>query len=108
MNYENQVFQNERVELSDGRFHGCTFRNCELVYRGEPSPTFQDNEFIDSTFVFRDAAIRTLYFLSNIYHAGKGGEEIVEQTFDDVRNRAIHGSETSTIKPHTPDHTLRG
>ena len=108
MNYKNQVFQNERVELSDGRFHGCTFRNCELVYRGEPSPTFQDNEFIDSTFVFRDAAIRTLYFLSNIYHAGKGGEEIVEQTFDDVRNRAIHGSETSTIKPHTPDHTLRG
>ena len=108
MNYQNQVFQNERVELSDGRFHGCTFRNCELVYRGEPSPTFEDNEFIDSTFVFRDAAIRTLYFLSNIYHAGKGGEEIVEQTFDDVRNRAIHGSETSTIKPHTPDHTLRG
>jgi hypothetical protein len=56
--------------------------------------------------VFRDAAIRTLYFLSNIYHAGKGGEEIVEQTFAEVRDRAIHGAETSTITPATPKHTL--
>jgi hypothetical protein len=108
MDYKDKTFENKRVELSDGRFHGCTFKNCELVYRGEPSPTFQDNEFIDSTFVFRDDAIRTLYFLSNIYHAGEGGREIVEQTFDDVRNRTIHGSETSTIKPHTPEHTLHG
>jgi hypothetical protein len=108
MDYKDKTFENKRVELSDGRFHGCTFKNCELVYRGEPSPTFLDNEFIDSTFVFRDDAIRTLYFLSNIYHAGEGGREIVEQTFDNVRNRTIHGSETSTIKPHTPEHTLHG
>ena len=108
MDHRNQTFENERIELSQGRFHGCTFINCELVYRGEPSPTFQDNEFIDSTFVFRDDAIRTLYFLSNIYHAGEGGREIVEQTFDDVRSRAIHGTEASTIKPHTPEHTLHG
>jgi hypothetical protein len=108
MNYDNEIFENKRVELSDSRFHGCTFRNCELVYRGEPSPTFMDNEFVDSTFVFRDDAIRTLYFLSNIYHAGEGGREIVEQTFNEVRNGTIHGCEISTIKPHTPDHTLHG
>jgi len=70
MNYHNQTFENQRVELSGSRFHGCTFRHCELVYRGEPSPTFQDNEFVDSTFVFRDAAIRTPYFLSNTYLCG--------------------------------------
>ena len=102
-----EIFRNQRVELTGSRFHGCTFENCELVYRGDPSPTFQDNEFINSTFVFKDAAIRTLYFLSNIYHAGKGGEEIVEQTFEDVRNRAFHGVEAATIAPHTPDHGLR-
>jgi hypothetical protein len=106
MDYKNRLFENERVELSDSRFHGCTFRNCELVYRGEPSPNFEDNEFIDSTFVFRDAAIRTLYFLSNIYHVGEGGQEVVEQTFNDMRNRSIHGSETSTVTPHTPEHNL--
>jgi hypothetical protein len=108
MDYTNKTFENERIDLSDSRVHGCTFINCELVYRGEPSPTFQDNEFINSTFVFRDDAIRTLYFLSNIYHAGAGGREIVEQTFEDVRKRAFHGCETSTIKPHTPAHTLQG
>ena len=106
MDFKNQTFENERIELSESRFHGCTFINCELVYRGDPSPTFTDNEFIDSFFVFRDEAIRTLYFLSNIYHAGEGGREIVERTFADVRDRAIHGREAATIRPHTPDHTL--
>ena len=108
MHYKNQVFEDQRVELSGSRFHGCTFRNCELIYRGEPSPTFTDNEFIDSKFVFKDAAIRTLYFLSNIYHAGAGGEEIIEQTFDDIRKGAIHGSEAETITPRTPEHSLNG
>ena len=108
MLYKNQTFEDQRVELSGSRFHGCTFRNCDLIYRGEPSPTFSDNEFIDCKFVFRDSAIRTLYFLSNIYHAGKGGEDIIEQTFDDIRNSAIHGSEAETITPPTPQHTLHG
>ena len=107
MQQTNKIFRDQRVELTGSRFHGCTFENCELVYRGDPSPTFQDNEFIDSTFVFKDAAIRTLYFLSNMYHSGKGGKEIVEQTFEDIRNRAIHGVEATTITPNTPDHSLR-
>jgi hypothetical protein len=107
MHYDNQTFRDQRVELTGSRFHNCTFENCELVYEGDPSPTFKDNEFINSTFVFKDAAIRTLYFLSNMYHSGKGGEEIVEQTFEDIRNRAIHGVEAATITPHTPDHSLR-
>ena len=107
-NFKNERFENQRVELSGSRFHGCTFNNCELVYRGEPSPTFQDNEFINCRFVMRDAAIRTLYFLSNIYHAGKGGQEIVEQTFADIRDGNIHGAEASTISPDTPNQTLQG
>jgi len=107
MHYVDQTFRDQRVELTDSRFHGCTFVNCELVFRGDPSPTFQDNEFIDSVFVFKGVAIRTLYFLSNMFHAGKGGEEIVERTFEDIRNRAIHGVETATFTPDTPDHGLR-
>jgi hypothetical protein len=108
MEYRDQTFENERIELSDGRFHGCKFIDCELVYRGEPSPTFQDNEFVNSNFVFRDSAIRTLYFLSNLYHTGEGGREVVEQTFEDIRNRAFHGMEAATIKPHTTERTLHG
>jgi hypothetical protein len=108
MIYRNQTFKDERVELSGNAYHGCTFDHCELVYRGDRSPTFQDNEFIDSVFLFTEAAIRTIYFLENMYHAGAGGREVVEQTFDDIRHRAIHGSVARTVTPHTADHSLRG
>jgi hypothetical protein len=108
MIYQNQTFRDERVELSGNSYHGCTFERCELVYRGDRSPTFSDNEFIDSVFLFKDAAIRTIYFLSNMYHAGPGGREVVEKTFDDIRNGAIHGAVARTIRPQTPNHSLRG
>ena len=51
-----------------------TFKNCELhLSRWSRPPNFQDNNLVDSVFVFTDAAICTLYFLSNVYHAGRGG-----------------------------------
>ncbi len=108
MNHQNQIFRNERVELSGNSYHGCTFENCELVYRGDRSPTFKDNQFLDSVFIFADAAIRTIYFLSNMYHAGAGGREVVEKTFEDIRKGAIHGAVARTTTPHTPDHSLAG
>lgn len=107
MHHQNKTFKNERVDLSGSSFHGCRFENCELVYRGDRSPTFQDNEFIDSRFVFTDEAIRTIYFLSNMFHAGQGGKEVVEKTFEDIRQRRIHGHEAVTDTPQTSDHSLR-
>ena len=108
MIYQNRSFKNERVELTGNAYHGCIFEHCELVYRGDRSPTFEDNQFIDSVFLFADSAIRTMYFLSNMYHAGAGGREVVEKTFEDIRQRAIHGQIARTVSPHTPDHGLRG
>ena len=49
----------------------------------------------------------TMYFLSNMYHAGSGGREVVEHTFDDIRERRFHGHEVATEAPHTADHSLR-
>jgi len=106
MKYIDQVFDGERVSLSGNVFHGCTFKGCELIFDGERSPTFNDNEFIDSTFVFTDAAAKTLYFLGNIFHAGRGGEEIVEKMFEGVRTGEIHGRELRTQVPSTEDHSL--
>ena len=76
MNFLNQVFDNERIDLHSKSFHGCTFNNCELVYDGDRSPTFTDNEFLDTVFVFTGAAVRTLYLPGNIHHAGEGGPEV--------------------------------
>ena len=106
MEYRNKVFAGERVTLSDNVFHNCTFRHCELIFDGDRSPTFHDNEFIDSTFVFSGAAARTLYFLGNIHHAGGGGAEIVDRLFDQVRQGQVHGAQIRTAIPSNADHSL--
>lgn len=106
MQYQNQTFKNERVELDGKMFHHCEFDKCELVFSGDRPPTFSDNRFVDTVFVLTDQATRTLYLLSNIYHAGEGGKEIVEKLFNDIRERNIHGHEIHTMVPNTQDHSL--
>ncbi len=106
MNHKDKTFENQRVELGGNRFHNCVFKGCELVFDGHRSPTFSDNEFIDSVFVFTEQAVRTLYFLSNIYHAGDGGRQVIEQTFENVRDGAYHVREVRTIAQPTVDHSL--
>ena len=106
MQFKNKIFKNERVELDGKVFHDCMFENCELVFSGDRPPTFADNRFVDSVFVLTGHATRTLYLLSNIYHAGKGGTEVVEKIFSDIRNRDVHGHEIRTVVPNTRDHSL--
>jgi len=106
MEFRNKEFEGERVELSGNVFHNCTFRGCELVFDGSRSPTFNDNEFIDSTFVFTGAAASTLYFLGNIYHAGSGGADVVDKILRQVREGTVHGTELKTSVPETADHSL--
>lgn len=106
MNYRNQTFKKERIELHGKFFNGCTFEECELVFDGDRPPTFKDNRFVDSVFVFTDAATRTLYLLSNMYHAGAGGKEVIENTFADIREHKLRGHEIRTTVPHTLDHSM--
>src|SRR5260370_134354 len=104
--YQGQTFRNESIELSGNRFHGCTFEKCKLIYRGDISPTFKDNHFVDSVFEFADAAMRTIYFLSGMYHAGNGGREIVVEPFGRILQKTIQGSVNSTINPQPRLHTF--
>src|SRR5258708_33576905 len=97
--YQGQTFRNESIELSGNRFHGCTFENCKLIYRGDISPTFKDNHFIDSVFEFADAAMRTIYFLSGMYHAGNGGCAILEDNLERIPHHTAHRSGAPTITP---------
>jgi len=106
MHHQNETFKGQRLELHGRFFNGCTFENCELVFDGDRPPTFRDNKFVDSVFVFTGSATRTLYLLSNIYHAGEGGREVIEQAFADIRDHRMHGHEIRTIVPSTMDHSL--
>ncbi|MFA7554315.1 MAG: hypothetical protein WCY88_08695 [Spongiibacteraceae bacterium] len=108
MNIMNQTFEYQRIDLHGKSYQNCSFQHCELVYDGGRSPTFSDNEFIDSVFVFSGPALRTLYFLGNLYNSGDGGREVMEQTIDDLKNRKIHGHEVRTTKPSTEDRNLSG
>ena len=106
MNHRNETFRDQRIDLHGKSFHNCAFERCELVFDGDRPPTFRDNRFVDSVFVFTGAATRTLYLLSNIYHAGAGGRGVVEQTFADIRGHRLHGHEIRTAAPPTVDHSL--
>jgi hypothetical protein len=106
MNFHDQTFTAERIELHGKAFHNCTFRQCELVFDGDRPPTMSDNRFEDSVFVLTGAGARTLYLLSNIYHAGNGGKEVVERLFEDIRERRLHGHEIRSSVPSTADHSL--
>jgi hypothetical protein len=106
MIYQDRNFNGERIELHGKAFHNCTFTDCELVFDGDRPPTFSDNRFVDSVFVITGAGARTLYLLSNIYHAGEGGREVVEHLFEDIRERRLHGHEIRSSVPHTADHSL--
>lgn len=104
--HHNEVFRDQRIELHGKFFHGCTFERCELVFDGDRPPTFSDNRFVDTVFVFTDAATRTLYMLETLYHAGEGGRQVVEKTLDDIRQQRLHGHEIRTVVPDTRDHSL--
>lgn len=101
---QGKTFRNERINLHGKSFHNCSFEHCELVYDGDRPLTLKDNEFMETAFVFTDAATRTLYLLSNIYHSGKAGRDVVERTFAQIRDRSIHGHEIRTIAPPRFDH----
>jgi len=106
MIHQHETFADQRIELHGRTFHDCTFERCELVFDGDRPPTLQDNRFLDTVFVFTGPATRTLYLLSNIYHAGDGGREVIDRTFADIREHKLHGHEIRTVVPHTIDHSL--
>ncbi len=106
MNYRSLTFSNERINLAGKSCHDCTFQDCDLLFDGARSPTFKDNKFVDTVFIFTDEAVRTLYFLANIYHAGEGGQQVIEDTFDAIRQGSFHGREARTCAPATVDHSL--
>ena len=106
MQHREETFRNERVSLDGKSFHGCTFENCELEFTGDRPPTFSDNRYVNTVFVLSGPAVRTVYLLSNICHAGEGGRQVFEALFEDIRNHDVHGHEITTKIPDTPDHSM--
>lgn len=85
--YINKIFSGEDVELDGHTFQGCTFQNCNLIYRGGQPPSLVNNSFNDFRFTFLDSALFTLLFMSALYKAGFDAN--IERTFDNIRGDEI-------------------
>ncbi|HZQ72049.1 MAG TPA: hypothetical protein VFB08_03970 [Burkholderiales bacterium] len=83
MKYSQEVFANQPVELDGNEFDRCTFRKCELKYRGGELPVLNGCHFDSSPFIFGNQAGNTLAMLRSMYHAGL--QPLVEHLFDEVR-----------------------
>ena len=83
-------FDNEIVVLDGKSFEECSFSNCEIVFRGGLTQ-LTGNKFDHCKWSFGGVAGNTLTFMKALYHGG--GKEIVESTFDDIREGSDLGAE---------------
>lgn len=87
---ENTWFKDDAVRLDGNRYVKCNFTDCQLIYAGEDETDFQDCTFMGCSWTFDDAALRTLSFLTTLYHsAGPVGGDLVEAIFASVRRARI-------------------
>lgn len=86
----NATFRDDAVRLDGNRYVKCHFTDCQLIYAGDNETDFQDCTFMRCSWTFDDAALRTLSFLTTLYHgAGPVGGDLVEAIFASVRRARI-------------------
>jgi len=87
--FEGQDFNDQTVSLDGNKYFRCIFRRCVLQYGGMELPVLEGNEFNECSWSFIDASARTVQFMIALYHgAGRGGRELIEQTFENIRQRS--------------------
>ena len=80
---QDQRFTGTQIVVDGKHFEDCDFDTCTFVYRGGVPPNFIRCEFASPHFVFKDAAQRTVQFMSAIYNGID--PRIIEMTFDEIR-----------------------
>lgn len=89
MDYRDMDFEARKITLDGNTFTGCTFRNCEIIFRGTDGPplTLVACHFKEAVqWVFDGAASRTLNFLTSMYrNGGEDGRRMVDDLFENVR-----------------------
>jgi hypothetical protein len=86
---EGESFADETVVLDYTSYRNCTFENCAIVFHGHGSIGLVDCEFDNCDWVFNDAAANTLQFMATMYQHGGGADQIIEQTFDNIREGRV-------------------
>jgi hypothetical protein len=87
MEHRDKDFVDQDVHLDNNTFTGCTFRNCRLIYSGEGAVELSVCNFDEeSQWLLGGAAVRTLDYLTMLYHTpGKTGRKLIEEMFEKIR-----------------------
>jgi hypothetical protein len=80
-----QNYEAIQIFIDGGSFTDCNFKNCTMVYSGLMQAQFQGCRFDDCRWTFSGAARNTLDFLAIIYSMGEVGKDMVENTFQTVK-----------------------
>lgn len=92
MRYEKQTFSNVIVELDEHEFVGCHFEDTELIYNGFQPPVLYGCSFVRVSWTFANAAENTLRFMASLYRsAGEEGRQLIEETFENIRQGFAEG-----------------
>ena len=82
-------FDNETVQIDGNRYTQCSFKSCKLVYRGGDMPLFEGCKLDFCTWLWEDAAIRTIEFLRGINQGlGRMGMTLVDEVLKHVETPA--------------------
>lgn len=88
MKFKEKTFKNETIDIDFNKFLNCQFDSCTLVFHGYGVIEMDGCSFKEVNWTFDGAAAKTLQFLKGLYHgAGKGGKDLIELTFNDIRSR---------------------
>lgn len=83
---ERSTFKNVREVLDGKQYISCVFENCELVFAATAPVGLTNCTFKDVRWTLEGAAALTMQFLAGLYHgAGKGGQDLVENTFAAIK-----------------------
>lgn len=86
---EGELFTDKTVVLDYTSYRDCTFRDCIIVFHGHGPIGLVDCEFDNCDWMFNDAAANTLHFMTTMYQHGGGADQIIEQTFDNIRKGRV-------------------
>lgn len=101
MRYDNKSFFRERVVVDGNEYRGCTFSNCQLIYRAEEMFILVDCLVQNPQWVFDGPAANTIKFLMEAYHKmGEPGVRLVEETFNNIRLNKMQLSPPSGDERH--------
>lgn len=86
MKISKNTFANEEVVLDFHEYEACTFNKCRFVVLGYGPFALNQCEVVDCEFTFAGPAASTIQTMANIYHIGEQGKNLIEGTFNQIRN----------------------